>query len=68
MEKHVSLPYRIDELKNEMCRLNDHGTEIYNAEVNVLNEENETSSLSNFPQLDIKQEQSQTLTCEVRVI
>ena len=72
MEKHVSLSYRhkneIDKLKKEICRLNDCVTEIYNAEVIVLNEENETSSLSNAPQLDIKQEQCQTLTCEVRVI
>ena len=72
MEKHVSLSYRhkneIDELNNEICRLNDCRTEINNVDVIGLNEENEISSLSNDPQLDIKQEQCQTLTCEVRVI
>ena len=72
MEKHVSLSYshknETDELKKAICRLNDCVTEISNAEVIVLNEENETSSLSNAPQLDIKQEQCETLTCEVRVI
>ena len=59
----------IDELKNEICRLrNDPLTEMNNVEVIVLNEENEISSLSNTPQLDIKQEQCQTLKCEVRFI
>ena len=72
MEKLVPLSYRhkneIDELNNEICRLNHRHTAINNVDVIALNEENEISSLSNDPQLDIKQEQCQTLTCEVRVI